>query len=301
MTVNDKIHDAAVVGSGPAGMTAAMQVRRMGLEVALFERNRPGGLLLHAGCVENYPGVEGALDGASLARRFADKLAFFGVVPIRQEVRAWSREGSLFVLETSGPSCRARTLVVATGTRPRAHGLRIESAEAAARVTDDVLAILPGRPSSAIIIGGGDAAFDYALTLSSKGWETAVVFRKDRPAALRLLVERVEAGRHIAVCPGVAAEAVSSVDTGGVALRGRRRGEPWERRADWVLTAVGREPEDSLLRPLRLPSGLTGEVDAEPGLFAAGDVRRSTSRQSVIAAGDGMTSAMAVAAFLAGR
>jgi len=230
MAVNDRIRDAAVVGSGPAGMTAAMQMRRMGLEVALFERNRPGGLLLHAGCVENYPGVEGALDGASLARRFADKLASFGVVPIRREVRAWSREGSLFVLETSGPSCRARTLVVATGTRPRAHGLRIESAEAAARVTDDVLSILPGRPSSVIIVGGGDAAFDYALTLSSKGWETAVVFRKDRPAALRLLVDRVEGGR-VKVCPGVAAEAVSSAGEGGVALRGRRGGEPWERRA----------------------------------------------------------------------
>lgn len=290
--------DAAVVGCGPAGMTAAIQLRRMGRHVAVFERKTPGGLLLHAGCVENYPGLsEGGIEGSGLAAMFLQQLGGLGVQPRMEEVTAWTREGDLFLVTTQKAVTRARVLVLATGTRPKPATLPITGARDSDRVSNDFLSIRSRKPASVIIVGGGDAAFDYALSLASRGWKVTVVFRRDRPSALGLLVRRVGERDEVSLHPQFQPSKVI-VGADAVLLEGLERGEGRSLRAACLLLALGREPERDLVGSLSLPENLTGAVEGAPGLFVAGDVRRSLSRQTVIAAGDGMASAMAADAYL---
>jgi thioredoxin reductase (NADPH) len=281
------LSDSIIVGAGPAGMTAAIQLKRMGLRVRLFERGRPGGLLLHAGCVENYPGLTECLDGERLAA---------GVEPEEAEILDWTAERELFAVETSScGTCLARTLILATGTKPLKADLAVDGkAGSSGKVLRDFLRLRSMPPSTVVIVGGGDAAFDYALTLASRGWKATVVFRKERPAALGLLVQRVAEEKNISVLPAFTPERVQCGE-GSLLLHGIAGEERKVIEAEYVLTAVGRAPEDKLLKGFSLPAGLGGQVEGVPGLYAAGDVRRSLSRQAVIASGDGMASAMAAA------
>lgn len=290
-------YDSIIVGCGPAGMTAALQLRRTGHMVLCIERSRPGGLLLHAGQVENYPGTDGSPSGEDLAALFLGKLRAFGVEPVIEEVLDWRKEGGHFVVSTNRASYKARTLVLATGTRPLDPPFQVQGANCLHRFSNDFLRIRSFPPASVIIVGGGDAAFDYALSLSSRGWKVTLVFRKDRPSALKLLVDMAFAA-GITVLPAFLPEGVECRKE-SVFLVGVERGEKKTLEADYVLTAIGRRPEDGLLKAVDTPANLMGEVGQVPGLFVAGDVRRSGFRQAVIAAGDGMASAMAAARYLA--
>jgi thioredoxin reductase (NADPH) len=248
--------------------------------------------------VENYPGVpEGGIEGSLLAARFLARMKSLGIEPRMEAVSGWTREGDLFAATTERAVVRARALVLATGTKPKRAVLETTGSRGRDRISSDFLEIRSRKPSSVIIIGGGDAAFDYALSLAGSGWNVTIAFRRDRPSALGLLVERVSARGDITVHarfqPGRARAGAN-----GVVLDGLKGGEACSLRAACLLLALGRDPEKDLLGSRPLPENLTGAVDGEPGLFAAGDVRRSLSRQTVIAAGDGMASAMAAAAFL---
>ena len=296
----EKAYDSIIAGAGPAGITAAAQLKRMGFDIILFEKSRPGGLLLHAGCVENFPGIRESLDGETLACRFVSKLEALGIEPVIEEVRAWEKKGGLFSVTTTKAVYRSATLILATGTKPLVPDFPV-SGEAGVpeRVTADFLDVRSRQPSSVIIIGGGDAAFDYALSLAAARWNVTIVYRAPEPRALGLLVERAGRAPSILQRGGFTPSRIEyGTDTAVLYGIESASGEEKAMKADCVLFAIGRRPMDDLSRGIVVPENLSGSIESVPGLFMAGDVRRSLSRQTVIAAGDGMASAMAAASYL---
>ena len=296
-----------IVGSGPAGTAAAIQLARCGRSPLLIERRAVGGLLHNAHRVENYPGLPRPLSGPALCKRLSDHLERLGVTPLRDEVveiAPLQDDGcERFLLRlASGDALTARTVIVATGTRPVTGLVPGEAGAAGQRIfheiRDAIEAGLCRSGARAAILGGGDCAYDYALNLTERGL-TVTLLRRGPPRALGLLLERCAAAygvRELAPCR--ITECRASMDRGearGLVLRLAGAGPlagadlPDRLEADLLLVACGRTPEDSVL------AGLPGYPDrTPPGMHRVGDLVRGDFRQAVIAAGDGLAAAMAV-------
>jgi thioredoxin reductase len=276
----------AIVGAGPCGVAAAIQLKRHGLESLLFERRAVGGLLLNANRVENYPGIPPGISGPLLSRLLERHLEAAGVEPVFDEITGieW-REGRYQLRSRSGASHSVEAVLLATGTRPR-KGMISGGGKMFYEVWD-VLTEEPGK--RAAIVGGGDAAYDYALNLASKSFEVTLLRRGER-RCLPLLAERVEEFSNITVMRKTMVE--SCLDKGdGLEITITREGAKSTILADFLLVACGRDAEDGLLRSQ--PS------DAPPdGLFTGGDVVRGDYRQAGIAVGDGLHAAMAIARYI---
>ena len=284
----------AIIGAGPAGIAAAIYLQRVGLEPVLIEKGEPGGLLRNANLVENYPGFPKGVSGSNLARLFMRQLDGLGINVTKARVDKVRRKGAGFVLETDIGDIAADTVIVATGTRPKKLGIPGESSLDGRRVFYEVVDMPPEKRKGAevVVIGGGDAAFDYALNLTDTGHKVTIVSRS-RPKCLGLLEERA-AREGITVMTGLTPRSVKeSADKAVLSCRGGDGASDIS--TDFVLIAGGREPELGVLdgplsTGLRLADG--GPGTNIPGLYLVGDVIRGSHRQTGIAVGDGMLAAM---------
>jgi thioredoxin reductase (NADPH) len=288
-----------VVGAGPAGCAAAVQSRRLGAPVLLLDRaGRAGGLVANGFLVENYPGLEAPLPGPAFAARLAAHLDRFDVPVRRGAVEAVEPEGDGWLVRTGRERLRAGAVILATGTAPRDWPVA-RRGELRGRLFAEVRALLAAvsAPRRVLVVGGGEAAFDYALSLARAGARVDVLVRGVAPRVRGRLAEL--AGRE----PGIRVELATRVTalTGsaeGVTAELATPGGTGRRRADAVLAAVGRE------RSLpALPAGLAGAAPASlepaPGIYLCGDARCGGVGQAGIAVGDGLAAAMAAAGAVA--
>lgn len=257
----------AVIGAGPSGMAAANQLALYGVDPLVFEPGEPGGLLLEAGSVVNYPGVPRGISGEGLAALFP--------VPsrlLRERVVSLSANpGGGYLIGHTGGSTIAAAVMVASGTVPvelEVPGVPPERVHYGVRSTRDL------EFSTAAVIGGGDAALDYALTLSKRS-EVRVYARSGFSRASRHLLEQAGASGRIALFP-------EHSDFSGFA-------------EDIVVVACGRRPNLAFLsREL---------VCSPPGngsFHLCGDCSSGRFRQASIAVAAGVKAAMAVRSFLEG-
>ncbi len=295
-------YDVAVVGAGPAGLAAAVQATRQGLSVELFEAHLPGGLLRQADRVENYLGV-GCQPGAALARRIVAQAEQAGVRVRTQRIeRVEILEGGAFaVVPEASPPEPCRAVILATGTAPRPAGIPGEGDPAGAWLFYGVRELLESAstPGDALVVGGGDAAFDQAIQLRRRGWRVTILMRGDRPRALGLLCDRAEA-LGIALRRRIRVTAFTG-DGDGLAATWRSGENSGTLRAHRALVAVGREPSLPRIVPHAGAPGEEEVTDLEgrfDGLFLAGDLRRGRHRQAAMATGDGVEAAMAAARYL---
>ena len=290
------VHDVAIIGAGPAGVAASVYLKRVGVDPLLLERNRVGGLLANANLVENYPGFPYGVSGRDLVKLMDAQLRRWRIRVTRAGVERVALEDGLYRLETSRGEYSARFVIVATGTRPKGIGLRGEELMAGKRLFSEVVQIPQAlRGGTSLIIGGGDAAFDYALNLAADGGSVSVIFKSGKPACIPLLLARSRVERAIRLFPETVPESVQE-ENGKIVLACRKAGRRTSFRGDLVLIACGREPNLDFL-PARLRrAALKGEAAPKtPRLFMAGDVKRGHYRQVGIAVGDGIAAAMAVA------
>jgi thioredoxin reductase (NADPH) len=295
--------EVTIIGAGPAGMSAAIYLQRAGLEPVLLERGEPGGLLRSANLVENYPGFPEGIAGQDLVARFRDQLVMVGVGMKCAEVRTVKRVRWGFQVVSSRGDRVSRAVILATGTRPAKITLRGAEELAGRRVFDE----LQGLPSSLngkrlIIIGGGDAAFDYALGLKERGAQILLVSRSE-PSCLSLLRDRTEA-LGIEVVIGAAPRAVRREKDGLIVTCDAGASEV-ELAGDFLLMACGRVPNIEVLSP-SLRHAISASRNCLPetgvrGLYLVGDVVRDKQRQTGIAVGDGIRAAMLVEEYLGGR
>jgi len=287
--------NVVVIGAGPAGAAAAIYLKRAGFDPLLIEEGEPGGLLREANLIENYPGFPNGIVGSELALLIAKQLKHLEVRMKRATVKRVSIFEQSFETETDTDTYISDNLIIASGTRPRKTEIpgteAVEGSSLFYGVSSLSQEMVWGKRVS--ILGGGDAAFDYAVNLSDKGGSVKVISRS-APTCLQLLLSRARE-RGVEVLIG--REVVGFADTpDGVAIALESGEGHGEFVADIVIVAFGREPQlefmdDGLMNMMKTDNPPeTGVL----GLFLIGDVARGRNRQAAIAAGDGVLSAMMV-------
>lgn len=272
------IYDCVILGAGPAGMAAAVQLQRSGFQILVLEKNEPGGLLRNAHQVENYLGHL-KIPGKHLVNLMKSHLKKWRITWRKEEVLK-VRRSRQFEVHTQKQVYLAKTVLVATGTKPKKWNL-----ERDVKVFYDWASLQPQlkkhKRARIGVIGGGDLAFDFALHLKEQGHEP-LVFIRNRISCLPLLRKRAQKLQTFENTE------IKSVKKQGETMVLASTKENFT--VDFVLVAIGREP---LLPPL--------PPQATLGLYFAGDVHGGKYRQASIAAGDGLKAAMQISEYLSAQ
>ena len=297
------LYDAAVIGSGPAGLSAAIYCARFGLSTVLFEGDTVGGQMSQAVKIENYPGVV-STDGVSLAQLMEKQAMLSGVQMISERVLSAGLTEKTKLLTTRSAEYAARAVIVATGASARRLGLDKEEKMIGRGISYCAAcdgALFRGRVVA--VVGGGRSAAAEALCLAQYAREVHLLFRRGE---LRITARECAA---LAENPKVILHPSSTV----MRLLGEERlsgaeylqcGEACRLALDGLFVAIGRTAETDLVKgQLALDENgclLTDRrcTTAIPGVFAAGDVRNKAVRQIVTAAGDGAAAAFSLAEHL---
>jgi len=304
-----------VLGSGPAGYTAALYAARAGLSPLVLTGVQKGGQLVTTSTIENWPGEHGAVLGVELMERFEAQAVSFGAEVRFDEVSAVALDARPFRLTGAEGDYTCDALIIATGATARHLGLPAEQRYLGRGVSTCATCdgyFYRGRPVA--VIGGANTAVQEALDLSNIAGSVTLVYRRPELKAEAVMVERlmkrVEAGR-ITLLPGHQAIDILGDEGGVTGVRVRPAGGGPERdlAADGVFVAIGHRPNTDLFRG-------TLEVDAAgylvtrggrsagatetniEGVFAAGDVQDPVYRQAVTAAGSGCQAALDAIRFL---
>jgi thioredoxin reductase (NADPH) len=284
--------DVVIIGAGPAGAAAAVQLRRSGVDFTIFEKKRTGGLLWHANLIENYPGFPRGIRGPDLVRLIEKQLQNLGVKVEKNAVLEVCYQKGFFLIKTSVGNVRSRVLVVATGTLPCRTPERLISSEAAGRVHYEVSRLARRKNLKFAILGGGDAAFDYALNLAHRN-KVALIQQSRVPKCLPLLRRRAENHPRISCLNNTRLEAVRRAKK-GLSLDLTREGRKITIEVSDLLVAIGRKPSLDIFDQ-SLKSQAT-ELRTAGRLYLIGDVNNGLLRQAAIAVGDGIKAAMEIVA-----
>ncbi|TET17132.1 MAG: NAD(P)/FAD-dependent oxidoreductase [Candidatus Cloacimonadota bacterium] len=277
----------AIIGAGPSGISCAIQLKRFGFEPFLVEKDSVGGLLLQANCVENYPGFPGGISGAKLATYFKKQLEEYSIKVHSMEVCKLNTCNGGFLLDTNQGTIETEIAVIASGTEPKR--MNVYTEDAAKNMFYDVRSLRTIKEKDIAIVGGGDAAFDYALGLSSNN-SVRILVRKTTCSCLPLLYKRAEKNSRISIISKTSIKAIEE-NNGKLRLRIDANGDSCIC-VDYILFAIGREPSVSFLSGKLL--SVFKNVTCVRNLYFIGDVVGGLHRQVGIAVGDGLRTAMEI-------
>ncbi len=296
------MNDVTVIGAGPAGIAASIYLKRAGYEPLVYEKGEVGGLLLNANRVENYPGFPGGISGYNLVCLMKEQLSILNISIVRKEVKDISLANESFKVTAESGEEISKVVIVASGTQPKPIDFKGSEPLMNRKIFYEIKDIPETqREDTYMIIGGGDAAFDYALNLSKMAARVEIVFRSVSPRCLPLLKERVARHENIKVHPSSTVLEVKEED-GRLVFPCTSENETVSLASDYALIACGRTPNLEVI-PEEMRRTLTIQGDGTtnvPGLFIAGDMRRGRYRQAGIAVGDGILCAMEAEHFLRG-
>jgi thioredoxin reductase len=288
-----QVKKVTIIGAGPAGIATAIQLKRYGIEPVLLEKNRIGGLLLNANLVENYPGFPDGIPGPELIKLFEAQLKTAGVPVNFEEVSNLDYEKD-FIVKTSERELCSRITVIASGTKPKKYDSSDIPQELAHRIFYEIYPIAGIRDKKVIIVGAGDAAFDYALKLGKRN-EISILNRSERKKSLPVLRERVHTSPKIRYRENVTISRIGNANN-GLFLECNISGEKRTLQADYILFAIGRASQtDYFTEKLRKRAP---ELKEEGLLYFVGDVQNAIYRQTAIAVGNGIQAAMKICADL---
>ncbi len=290
-----------IVGAGPAGVAAAVQCGRLGVIPLILDTNgHAGGLVANAWRIENLPGVE-PLDGQSMAARLRRHLETVGMEVEQATVERVRPADAGFVIHGTSTVIEARAVILAVGTRPVPLG--IPGVHAANGVFYEVRTLLRHHPSpqSVIVVGGGEAALDSALSLAEAGACVSVVVRGKEPKACQRLLDEVRGNARISIIPG-ASPVRYAEGQGGVRLEVCSSHGTDVLCATTLLVAIGRVSTVPEILG-ELASGVRhGLLQPFPdqALFVAGDARHGRLGQLAMAFGDGVAAAGRAISYVTG-
>jgi len=301
-----------IVGSGPAGYTAAVYAARALLNPVLIQGIQPGGQLTITTDVENYPGFADVIQGPWLMEQMQAQAAHVGTEIVNDIVTRADLSKRPFRLETdSGQVWLAETLIIATGAQAKWLGLESEQKFQGFGVS--ACATCDGffyRGKAVVVVGGGNTAVEEALFLTNFASKVTVVHRRDEFRAEKILQERLFAHPKIEVVWDCAIDEVTGAEdpmgVTGVRLKNIKTGEAREIACDGVFIAIGHAPASQLFAGqlemdaagyLKVKAG--SAATAIEGVYAAGDVTDDIYRQAVTAAGMGCMAALEAVRFLA--
>jgi thioredoxin reductase (NADPH) len=303
------MRDVVILGSGPAGLTAAIYTARANLRPLVLEGSQPGGQLMLTTEVENYPGFAEPVLGPELMQQMRRQAERVGAEFVAEDAVAVDFRTRPFRVQAgNGAVYEARAVIVATGARARMLGLPSEAKYLGRGVS--TCATCDGfffRGKRVVVVGGGDTAMEEALYLANLAESVRVVHRRDQLRASRILQDRAFRHPKIEFVWNHVVEEILGEDSRvtGVRLRHTQTGEVRELATDGVFVAIGHVPNTELFRgQLELdPAGYVvlkhGMMTSVEGVFAAGDVHDHTYRQAVTAAGYGCQAAIEAERWLA--
>jgi thioredoxin reductase (NADPH) len=298
----DELHDVIIIGSGPAGLTAALYTARAALHPLMFEGRAAGGQLMLTTDVENYPGFPDGIMGPALMADMRKQAERFGTKFMSQDVDAVDlTNGAPFSVHVGGDTYHAKTIIISTGARARWLGVPNEERLIGKGVSS--CATCDGfffRDRPLVVVGGGDSAMEEALFLTKFASSVKVVHRRDQLRASQVMQDRAFANDKIEFVWNSTVTSVLGDETvEGVELLDTVTGETSTLAAQGLFVAIGHDPETQLFAgQLDLDDNGYIVVDepstqtSVPGVFAAGDVVDHTYRQAVTAAGMGCKAAI---------
>jgi thioredoxin reductase (NADPH) len=304
------IHDVIVIGSGPAGYTAALYAARAQLKPLVFEGSvTAGGALMNTTDVENFPGFPGGIQGPDLMDAMRKQAERFGAVLLAEDVTEVDLKAEPKVVISEGETYLAHAVIIATGSRYRELGIPGEKRLSGHGVS--WCATCDGfffREQEIAVVGGGDSAMEEALFLTRFASTVTVIHRRDQLRASKIMQERAFANPKIKFrWNSEVAEVLGDTKITGLRLRDTATGELTDLAVGGVFVAIGHDPRSELF---------TGQLDMDSegyllveqpstrsaiaGVFACGDVVDHTYRQAVTAAGTGCAAALDAERYLAG-
>ena len=299
--------DIAVIGGGPAGLTAALYAARAGKSVTVYERECIGGQITRAPQVENYPG-SGRASGLQLGDNMAAQAESVGAVISLTDVQKIAKESSgIFRLDTDDGEYCAKAVIYACGARPKTLGLPGEAELIGHGVS--YCALCDGgffKEQDVAVVGGGNSAFDDALLLSERCHHVTLIHQRSIFRAEQILVERVKQCNNISLLTGMTVSELiqENGQLTGLALKSESgKGETLP--VSGLFADLGRLPDTELLTGLAaldengyvFTDGKMA-VPETPGLFAAGDCRKKSVRQLTTAVSDGTVAAVSACTYL---
>lgn len=301
--VSDQIRDVIIIGSGPAGYTAAIYTARAQLEPLVFEGSRYGGALMTTTDVENYPGFRDGIMGPDLMEQFKSQAERFGAELQPNDVASVELAGDVKRVVVDGTTYPARSVILAMGAQPRYLNVPGEQELLGRGVSS--CATCDGfffRDQDIAVIGGGDSAMEEATFLTKFARSVTVVHRRDEFRASKIMLERARNNDKIRWRTGVTVDRVAG--DGGVSGLELSDGATLD--VSGMFVAIGHDPRSDLVRDqvdtdeagyvlVTAPSTAT----SVEGVFAAGDLVDHTYRQAVTAAGTGCAAAIDAERWLA--
>ena len=309
---NNSVTRLVIIGSGPAGLTAALYAARANLAPLLIEGHEPGGQLTITTEVENYPGFEHGIHGPEMMDVFRRQAARFGTQFLTGAVTDANLSKYPFELAVDGTMIMAEALIIATGASAKLLG--IESEKRLMGYGVSACATCDGaffKEKEVIVVGGGDTAMEEATFLTRFCSRVTIVHRRDTLRASKIMQERAQKHSKIEfIWNSEVAEIIGETATGvsGVSLRDVNTGELRHIRTDGVFMAIGHHPNTTLFHD-QLDMDELGYLIVQPGststniegVFAAGDVADRIYRQAVTAAGTGCMAALDAERWLEAR
>jgi thioredoxin reductase (NADPH) len=299
----------AIIGSGPAGWTAALYSSRADLEPLVIEGREPGGQLMTTTEVENYPGFVKGIRGPELMEIFREQAERFGTEVLLDIVTEVDFEARPFRLTLdSGANLTADAVIVAAGASAKRLGLPSEEGPGvtACATCDGPLPIYRGK--ELVVVGGGDTAMEEATFMTKFGTKVTIVHRREEFRASRIMLDRARANPKIHWKVNSVVEEIhrDGGSVSSVTLRDTRSGKLSQFPTQGVFIAIGHLPNTEIFRG-KLDMNEVGYLRVQhpstrtsvEGVFAAGDVADPTYRQAVQAAGDGCKAAMDAERWLA--
>ncbi|RJO76989.1 thioredoxin-disulfide reductase [Nocardia panacis] len=295
------VRDLIIVGSGPAGYTAAIYAARAELEPLVFEGTQFGGALMTTTEVENFPGFRTGIMGPDLMEEMREQAKHFGAEIRSEDVDAIDLSGPIKSVTVGGETHRAYAIILAMGSAARYLGIpgeqRLLGHGVSACATCDGFFF---RGQDIVVVGGGDSAMEEATFLTKFAATVTIVHRREEFRASRIMLERAKANEKIRfVLNSEVVEVKGASSVSALTLRDTRTGEVSELPATGMFVAIGHDPRSELVRDqvalddegyvtVEHPGTATGVA----GVFAAGDLVDHTYRQAITAAGTGCRAAI---------